>query len=48
MAPVSLALPDYAKLERLVLLVVNTGAWTADALAKVRAPGLQTLALFCW
>lgn len=48
MAPVLLALPDYTKLERLVLLVVNTGAWTADALAKVRAPGLQTLALFCW
>ncbi|KAL1946069.1 hypothetical protein VTO73DRAFT_15196 [Trametes versicolor] len=47
------ALPDYCNfptkaLERLVLLVVNTGAWTADALAKVRAPGLQTLALFCW
>lgn len=48
MSPVLLALPEYTELERLVLLVVNTGAWTADALAKVRAPGLQTLALFCW
>ncbi|OJT02214.1 hypothetical protein TRAPUB_7329 [Trametes pubescens] len=28
------ALPDYTRLERLVLLVVESGAWAADALAK--------------
>ncbi|KAL1946072.1 hypothetical protein VTO73DRAFT_15199 [Trametes versicolor] len=41
-------LVNFVNLENLILLVVDTGAWIADALAMVRSPALHTLSLFCW
>lgn len=44
----ALDLPNFTKLNDLVLLVVDTGTWATDALAMVRSPTLQVLSLFCW